>query len=78
MAVYCINSRVLVDIIILQFHYGNIYKYEQNYITLKHYKPLLEMATNNEGRKIFLPLILVFHRNGAVIVLLLFTKQQLR
>ena len=37
-----------------------------------------QMATTNEGRKFFLPLILVFHRNGAVIVLLLFTKQQLR
>ena len=36
------------------------------------------IATTNEGRKFSLPLILVFHRNGAVIVLLLFTKQQLR
>ena len=37
-----------------------------------------QMAMTNEGRKILLPLILVFHRNGAVIALLLFTKQQLR
>ena len=37
-----------------------------------------QIAATNEGGKIFLPLILVFHRNGAVIVLLLFTKQQLR
>ena len=37
-----------------------------------------QMAMTNEGRKNFLPLILVFRRKAAVIVLLLFTKQQLR
>ena len=35
-----------------------------------------QIKMTNEGRKNFLPLI--FHRKAAVIVLLLFTKQQLR